>query len=119
MVTRVCAQPSTNSGRTMLLLWPGNWELEEAVKKRCEITSFLETRPDLEARPQLWARAAAGCSGWGRGGRRSGAPTSNRHVGTPLESLWSPGNYVFLRNGKFFWHFLGSGLGCGDRDNVA
>lgn len=55
MCGHTCAQPSTNSGRTMLLLWPGNWELEEAVKKRCEITSFLEARPDLEARPQLWA----------------------------------------------------------------
>lgn len=40
----------------MLLLWPGSWELEEAVKKQCEeITSFLKTRPDPEARPQLRA----------------------------------------------------------------
>lgn len=40
----------------MLLLWPGSWELEEVVKKRCEeITSFLKTRPDPEARPQLRA----------------------------------------------------------------
>lgn len=40
----------------MLLLWPGDWELEDAVKKRCEeIASFLETRPDSDARPQLRA----------------------------------------------------------------
>lgn len=95
----------------MLLLWPGSWELEEAVKKQCEeITSFLKTRPDPEARVPSSGRAAAGCSGWGRGRRRSGAPTSNRHVGNPLESLCSPGNHVFLRNGKGFCFCFGASL---------
>lgn len=54
MWSHVCTNSALAKQSTMLLLWPWNWELEDAVKKRCEdITSFLETRPDPEARPQL------------------------------------------------------------------
>lgn len=55
----------------MLLLWPGIWELEEAVKKRCEeITRFLKTRPDPEAgaSPALGERRPGAVGGARAGG---------------------------------------------------
>lgn len=72
MATCVHEPGTKQNGRTILLLWPGSWGLEEAVKKRSvEITSFLKARLDPEARVPSSGRAAAGRSGWGRGGQRS------------------------------------------------
>lgn len=118
MVTRV-HEPSTSRAAAPCSCFGqgiGSWKTRLKSGARRSPASWKPVQ--TQTRVPSSGRASAVCSGWGRGGRRSGAPTSNRHVGTPLESLWSPGNDVFLRNGKFFWHFLGSGLGCGDREEM-
>lgn len=92
----------------MLLLWPGSWELEEAVKKRCEeITSFLETRPVPEARVPSSGQAAAGCSGWGRavGAQELQLVTDTWERGNPSGKFVEPGKSCFPKKWKVLLAF--------------